>query len=178
MRLERSKELRAKLLDGDRSNAVLTRNMAEALYRLGNLSDREGKQKMALASFEAASKLGQQLVDEDPKNDRRLMELMAALAHVGKVDQAAAIAGRLGTLPNVDNELRVELAGCYAQCARGTPESQSARKADFLFKAMDNLRAAVANGYRDRVYIETEPDLDPLHNRNDFRALVASIQPR
>ena len=68
--------------------AVLTRNVAEALYRLGNLSDREGKQKMALASFEAASKLGQQLVDQDPQNDKRRMELMIDLAHVGQIEKS------------------------------------------------------------------------------------------
>ena len=177
-RLERGKELRAALLQADPRNAILRRNLVISFCYLGSLGDREGNKKFASESFEAARKLGQQLVDEDPKNDRRLMELMAALAHVGKVDQAAAIADRLGTLPNVDNELRVELAGCYAQCARSTPESQSARRADFLLRAMDNLRAAVSNGFRDRVYIQTEPDLDPLRGRSDFRALIASIQPK
>jgi tetratricopeptide (TPR) repeat protein/tRNA A-37 threonylcarbamoyl transferase component Bud32 len=176
MRLERSKELRAKLLDGDRSNAVLTRNMAEALYRLGNLSDREGKQKMALASFEAASKLGQQLVDQDPQNDKRRMELMIDLAHVGQIEKASTIAGQLGAEPNLDNELRVQIARCYAQCARSAPDSQAALKQGFLLKAMESLHEAVANGFRDRVNLQTEPDLDPLHSRSDFQALVAGIQ--
>jgi tetratricopeptide (TPR) repeat protein/tRNA A-37 threonylcarbamoyl transferase component Bud32 len=176
--LERSKEIRATLLATDPQNAMAKRNLAISFYFLGSLGDRERNQKFASESFEAARKLGQQLVDEDPKNDRRLMELMAALAHVGQIDKAIAIADRLGTLPNVDNELRVELAGCYTQCARGTPESQSARKAGFLLKAMDNLRAAVANGFRDPVFLETQPDLDPLHSRADFRALIASIQPK
>jgi tetratricopeptide (TPR) repeat protein/tRNA A-37 threonylcarbamoyl transferase component Bud32 len=176
-RLEWSKELRAKLLDGDRGNAVFKDNLADILYRLGSLSDREGKQKMALESFETASKLGQQLVDQDPQNDKRLMELMIELAHVGQIEKAAAIAGQLSTEPNLDNELRVQIARCYAQCARSAPASHAALKEGFLLKAMEGLRAAVSNGFRDRVSLETEPDLDPLHSRSDFQALVAGIQP-
>jgi tetratricopeptide (TPR) repeat protein/tRNA A-37 threonylcarbamoyl transferase component Bud32 len=177
-RLERGKELHAAVVQADPRNAVLRRNLAASFYLLGSLGDREGNQKFASESFEAARKLGQQLVDEDPKNDRRLMELMRELAHVGQVEKAAAIAGQLAAIPNVDNELRVELARCYVQCARNAAGSQSARKADFLLKAMENLRTAVSNGYRDRVSIETEPDLDPLHRRSDFRELIASIQPK
>jgi tetratricopeptide (TPR) repeat protein len=150
--------------------------MAEALYRLGNLNDREGKQKMALASFEAASKLGQQLVDQDPQNDKRRMELMIDLAHVGQIEKATTIAGQLGAEPNLDNELRVQIARCYAQCARSAPDSQAALKQGFLLKAMESLHEAVANGFRDRVNLQTEPDLDPLHSRSDFQALVAGIQ--
>jgi tetratricopeptide (TPR) repeat protein len=150
--------------------------LADVNAEIGNLGDREGNQKFASQSFAAATNLGQQLVDADPQNARRLMELMRYLAHVGQVDKAAAIAAKLGAVPNVDNELHVELAQCYAQCARSARASQAARKEDFLLKAIENLRAAVANGFRDRVILETEPDLDPLHTRDDFRTLVASIK--
>ncbi len=177
-RLERSRELRADLVERDPRNAVWKRNLATSLYTLGNLGDREGNKKAALDSFEAARRLSQQLVDDDPHNDKRSMELMLRLAHVGQIDEAAAIAARLSAIANVDNELRVEIARCYAQCARSAPESQAARKAGFLLNAMENLRAAVANGYRNRVTLETEPDLDPLRARTDFQALVAGIPSR
>ena len=177
-RLERSRELRAALVQADPRNVALRRNLAISFYRLGSVGDREGNQKFALESFQAASKLSQQLVDEDPHNDRRRMELMVELAHLGQIDKAAVIAGQLAAIPNADNELRVELAQCYVQCARNAPAGLAARKEGFLLKAMENLRAAVANGFRDRVALETEPDLDPLHTRNDFRALVTNIQPK
>lgn len=177
-RFERARELRAALVQADPRNVALRRNLAMSFYLLGSLGDREGNEKSALESFEAARKLGQQLVDADPQNDKRLMELMEQLAHVGQIDKAVAIIGRLSAVPIQDNELRVEIARCYAQCARNATGSQAARKEEFKLKAMENLRAAVANGFRDRVTLETEPDLDPLHNRDDFRALVASIQPR
>ena len=41
---------------------------------------------------------------------------------------------------------------------------------------MQALRAAVANGYHDRVSLDTEPYLDPLRTRDDFRALVAGLR--
>ena len=175
-RFERARELRAALVQADPRKAVLRRNLAMSFYYLGCLGDREGNLKFASESFQAARKIGQQLVDEDPHNDRRLMELMVELAHVGQIDKAVAIIGQLSAVPVQDNELRVEIAGCYAQCARSASGSQAARKDGFLLKAMENLRAAVSNGFRDRVALETEPDLDPLHTRDDFRALVASIQ--
>jgi tetratricopeptide (TPR) repeat protein/tRNA A-37 threonylcarbamoyl transferase component Bud32 len=177
-RLERSREIRTALVKADPRNAVLRRNLAMALYLLGNLGDREGNQKFALGSFEAARKLGQELVDEDPHNDKRLMELMEQLAHVGQIDKAVGIIQQLSAVPVQDNELRLQIARCYAQCARNAPDSQAARKEDFLLKAVESLRAAVANGFRDSVTLQTEPDLDPLRARNDFRALVAGIQPR
>jgi tetratricopeptide (TPR) repeat protein/tRNA A-37 threonylcarbamoyl transferase component Bud32 len=177
-RFERSKELRAALVQADPRNAMLRRKLAMSFYRLGSVGDLEGNKKSALESFEAARKLGQQLVDEDPQNDKRLMELMEQLAHVGQIDKAVAIIGQLSAVPVQDNELRVEIARCYAQSARTATGSQAARKEEFLLAAMESLRAAVANGFRDPVTLETEPDLDPLRTRNDFRALVASIQPK
>ncbi len=36
-------------------------------------------------------------------------------------------------------------------------------------------RAAIRDGFRDRVYLETEPDLDPLRGRDDFKGLLREI---
>jgi hypothetical protein len=103
------------------------------------------------------------------------MELMTSLAHVGQIDKAAGIADRFSAGPRLDNELRLEIARCYAQCARGAQDGQAARKAGFQLKAIEVLRAAVANGFRDRVDLDTEPDLDPLRSREDFQSLVAKL---
>jgi hypothetical protein len=104
------------------------------------------------------------------------MELMRSLAHVGQIDKAAGIADRFSAGPKLDNELRLDIAQCYAQCARRVPDGQAARKAGFQLKGIEVLRAAVANGFRDRVSLETEPDLDPLRTREDFQALIAKLR--
>ena len=93
-RLERSRELRAALVEGDGRNAVWKRDLAISLYRLGSLCDREKNEKAALEAFEASRTLSQQLVDDDPHNDKRLMELMKVLSHTGQIEKAVGIADR------------------------------------------------------------------------------------
>ena len=43
-------------------------------------------------------------------------------------------------------------------------------------KAMKALRAAVKDGYRDRGYLEGEPDFAPLRDRGDYKALLEEVR--
>ena len=65
--------------------------------------------------------------------------------------------------------LRAVAAGCHTDT--GEPEKASA-DAD---RAMAWLRKAVAAGYRNRVEILGESDLDPLRGRADFKELLGTI---
>ena len=103
--------------------------------------------------------------------DGKLLKLAESIFNIEKM------ADRLGAGPNVDNELRVALARCYAQCARATPPEKSEQAQTFLVKAVETLRTAVQEGYRDRVTLEVEPDLDPLRGLEAFRTLVAGVRP-
>ena len=85
-------------------------------------------------------KLSQQLVDEDPHNDKRSMELMTSLAHVGQIDKAAGIADRFNAGPRLDNELRLEIARCYAQCARGAQDGQARNGVEYAVTSSSALR--------------------------------------
>jgi serine/threonine protein kinase/tetratricopeptide (TPR) repeat protein len=174
-RLEKCKEIRESLVKQDDKNALLKRDLAIVLYRLGSLADREKDEKAATTAFEAAREIEEKLVSQDPTNDRRLLELMQSLAHVGQVDRAAEIADRMIAGPRADNELRIVVAGTYAQCARHTPAAQGEKALAFRVKAVEAVRAAVREGYRDRAYLEDEPDLDPVRDREDFRKLVAEV---
>ncbi len=177
-RLQKSRDLRAGLAGGDEKNTIYRRNLAVSLYRLGNLADRENNPRAAAEAFEASRSISQGLVDLDEHNDKRLYELMPTLAHTGKVDAAAEIADRFGAGPNLDNELRLEIARCYAQCARHTPPDQAEKSQTFLVKAVATLRKAIDDGFKDYVYVESEPDLDPLRSRDDFKGLLAKISPK
>jgi tetratricopeptide (TPR) repeat protein len=174
-RLERCKEIRESLVKADDKNALFKRDLAIVLYRLGNLADREKNEKAAIEAFETAREIEDKLVSEDPVNEKRLLELMKSLAHVGQVDRAAGIADRMIAGPNTDNELRIDIARTYAQCARHTPAAQGAKARTFQVKAVEAIRSAVREGFRDRVYLEDEPDLDPIRNRDDFQKLVAEV---
>ena len=120
-RLEKCKEIRESLVKADDKNALFKRDLAIVLYRLGNLADREKDEKAAIEAFETAREIEEKLVSEDPVNEKRLLELMKSLAHVGQVDRAAGIADRMIAGPHADNELRIDIARTYAQCARPRP---------------------------------------------------------
>ena len=175
--LERCRELRAALVEADPKNAIFRRNLGIALYRLGSLADREKNEKAAAEVFETTRKIQQKLVDEDQHNDKRQNELMRTLAQVGQVDKAAEIADRLNAGPNADNEQRLDIARAYAQCARHTPAAQAEKAQTFQVKAVETLRKAVESGFKDYVYMGTEPDLDPIKGRDDFKTLLTRITP-
>jgi hypothetical protein len=174
-RLERSRELRAALVESDPRNVIWSRDLAIALVRLGDLALREKNESGARQMFQAALQLQQKIVDGDPKNEKRQMELMRMLAGAGQAAKAAEIADRLSAGSNPDNELRVEVAQCFALCARA--DNPVALQQTYMRKAIESLRAALANGYRDRVYLETEPELDSLRTNPDFHSLLAGLLP-
>ena len=110
-------------------------------------------------------------------NDRRQTELMLALAHAGQTARALELADHSSAGPNVDREQRIFLACCYAQVARATPSDNAAQIHTGLVKAVGAVRAAVGEGFRDRVYLETEPDLEPIRNRDDLKQILGEIRP-
>ena len=94
---------------------------------------------------------------------------------MGEVDEAVETADSLASRPKVDPELQIELARCYAIASRTLPGQDSRRVEALRLRAMDCLRSAVKDGYRDRGYLGAEPDLGPLREREDFRTLLEGI---
>ena len=45
----------------------------------------------------------------------------------------------------------------------------------YVVKAIEALKQAVAAGYRDKVNLETEPDLDGIRKLEEFQKLVKGI---
>jgi tetratricopeptide (TPR) repeat protein/tRNA A-37 threonylcarbamoyl transferase component Bud32 len=168
-------KLYEEIAKADARNVFYQRNLSKALYRIGDLDLAEKKPDDARSRFDAAQKIRAALVEISKENDRRQMELMLTQAQVGQVDAALATADRLAVGPKVDSELRMDLARCYAIASRTLPEREAERAETLRVKAMEALRAAVKDGYRDRGYLEGEPDFEPLRGREDFKALLAEI---
>ena len=175
--LERSRDRRKDVVDREPRNVLLSHDLGLTLYRLGNLADLENDADLARRLYEASLKIREDLAKISEANDRRQTELMLALAHAGQTARALELADRLSAGPNVDREQRVFLAGCYAQVARATPANKVEQVQTALVKAVDAVRTAVREGFRDRVYLETEPDLEPIRTRDDFKQIVAEIRP-
>ena len=62
------------------------------------------------------------------------------------------------------------MARCFAQCS-GAADDPEVKKG-YAETAIAALAAAIAQGYRDAVYLESEPDLDPVRGREDFKSLI------
>ena len=175
--LEKSRDRRKDLVDREPRNVLLGRDLGLTWYRLGNLADLEKDADGARRLYGASLKIREDLARISEGNDRRQAELMLALAHVGQTARALELADRFSAGPNVDREQRIVLASCYAQVARITPPEQAEQAQTALVKAVGAVRAAVREGFRDRVYLETEPDLEPIRKRDDFRQILGEIRP-
>ncbi len=175
--LEKSRDRRKDLVEREPRNVLLGRDLGLTWYRLGNLADLEKDADGARHLYEASLKIREDLAKISEGNDRRQTELMLALAHVGETARALELADRFSVGPNVDREQRIFLACCYAQVARATVPGKAEQVQTALVKAIGAVRAAVREGFRDRVYLETEPDLEPIRGRDDFKQILGEIRP-
>jgi hypothetical protein len=162
------------LVETDAENALYQRDLGLAHYRLGNLALRRGDHRAADEQFGLSLEVRQSLADKDPANDRRQMELMLALAHCKQHVRAAEMAAAFRQKPEVDNELLLDVARAYAQCAAAAGEDSQAET--YLQQAYAAVAAAVDEGYKDAVYLEAEVDFDPLRTHEGFQALVARLR--
>jgi tetratricopeptide (TPR) repeat protein len=114
-----------------------------------------------------------------------LTERAAALTRLGRPADAAATAEKMRELKPQGGANLYNVACAYALCASavgaGKPadalaaEEKTAR-ADYVARAVKELRAAADHGFRDVAHIEADPDLDALHQEAGYRALVAELK--
>jgi tetratricopeptide (TPR) repeat protein len=172
--LERCREIRKALVDADPRNAISRRNLATVLYPLAVVAELQKNAKGARELLESARELQQKLVNDDRENLKRQYELMKTLARLGQVPLAVEIADRLAAGVNVDNEMLLEIAYTYAQCAR---HAQGGTADAHLTSTVAAVGKAIANGFNDHVTLSVEPDLEPVRGRADFKALLAKLAP-
>jgi serine/threonine-protein kinase len=173
IQLEQALECHRKLVALDGDVIEYQSGLAAAFSRLGLLETKEGNSDAARARFEDSRTIYQRIADIDPSNHLRQRELMLAVARCGDRPRAVAIAETLHA-DRADPELLVDLARCYAICS-AIPSEDPATGESYARRALGALREACTAGYRDRISILTDPDLDHLHDRPGFAALTESI---
>jgi tetratricopeptide (TPR) repeat protein len=166
--------------EGSGAKRLLARNH----YRLAVACERLGEQGEADRHFAACLREREALA-QDPKlknNVSFLIDLMIARARSGPYEEAARVAERLRKQFPKNNVVLFQVACCYALCSpavtRGkSPGEVSAtereRQEGYASEAVAVLRQMLANGYRDVRELQTDPDLDPLRSRADFRDVLA-----
>jgi tetratricopeptide (TPR) repeat protein len=158
----------------DPHNAQYQRDLGLAHYRLGNLAVRRGDTSASDEHFSKALEIRQALAEKDTANDRRQIELMLSLAHCKYHEGAARLAAHYRHQADSDNELLLEIARTYAQCAAASEDAAQGQR--YRQQAIEAITAAVDRGYKDAVYLESEVDFDPLQSDESFQALIARVR--
>jgi hypothetical protein len=123
-------------------------------------------------------------VTGDPNFRRRAAyaEVVRALEGVGKHADAARAAQEYAREFPDEPEVAYHAAGHIARCvplAERDPKLSAAERQkaadEYGRLAVQQLRAAVAAGYRDVKHMQADRDLDPLRGRQDFRDLLAEL---
>lgn len=148
-----------------RTSAMAHYRLAQWNHELGN-ADWEKSAQRALEIRRA-----KQVMDKN--NDRFKIELMLSEAQIGDVAKADVLAGELPKLPNVDNELLVEIARSYAMIA--SRDSDASEKHSHLEKAKALINRAIQQNYRDRLYLIEEVDLRPMRDSGIMDEVIAGM---
>ena len=111
---------------------------------------------------------------DDPKSDRRAIELLLVRARTADHRAVAEDADLVAQKPELDREVLVELAQCYSQLAASRPADAAPRR-QYLNRALDLIGRAVAKGYTDAVVLQTDPDLDAVREAAGFRDVLATV---
>ncbi len=161
------------LKTADPENIVYRSELVAVLGRLGRLEETEKKPEAAHAAFEEAYRLAKENLEIDETSELRRASLAKLPPRVGQVELAVEMADRLAAGLKVDNEIWVELACCYALSARAQP----ARAKECEEKAINAVESAIKGGFRDKIALKVEPDLDPIRQRKEFQDALGIITP-
>jgi tetratricopeptide (TPR) repeat protein len=147
--------------------------LASALNRAAVAAERSGEGPTAEAMFREILAIRRKVLAKDPANDRRQMELMTALARCGEHAEAVQMAEKLSA-GKKDPELLFEIGRAYSQCATAKG-ADAATRDRYKRQAMSVIEEAVKLGYKDRVALQTEPDLEPVRDLAGYKDILAAV---
>ncbi len=159
------------LLADDPAGVAFRRTVSVALYRLSQWR-RELNQGDAESPLKQCLSIRQTLADNEPNNDRRQLDLMLVLARSGDSVKSLEIAGKYIAQTQRDNEMLIEITRALAQVSLVTENDAEQKR--LRSRAIDILKTAVQNGFRDKVFLQGELDLKPLHDLSDFQSLASA----
>jgi serine/threonine protein kinase len=191
---EKALAIRQKLADTNPAVTQFQRDLAGSHYSIGFLLSTTGKPTKALASYERALAIFQRLADANPTVTQ--FQDALALSHntiglllsaAGKPAEALAAHGKAleirqklaDTNPAVTQYQNNLADSHYSKAcilARFFPRADgSLETARYADEAMASLTKAVTAGWKNAAHTASDPDLAPLHGRDDFRRLVAGL---
>jgi tetratricopeptide (TPR) repeat protein len=191
---EQARAIQEKLAEANPNVTLILAQLAKNLERIGSLLVQTGKPGEALASQEKSLAIRRRLAEANPSVTDLQLDLAQSLARVGRLKQQAGRAAeaaalfeqfrqtvaaleQLPTLYPVDLYnlacSHAILASVAAEPGSGLTTDERQTEAD---RAIQWLRRAIAAGYRKVNLIQTDPDLEPLRSRPDFRLLMMDLE--
>ena len=163
-------ELYAAILKEEPERLDFRRLVAANQYRLGVVATDPAK---AAAAFAECLKLREELAKTDPKDTQAKIEYALALGRAGKAVEAEKQADELLKMGEKDRRILFQTACAFSVAAGGTKDdATAARCKDRAFEVLGSLIAA---GWKDRVALETDPDLDAVRPDKRFAELLTKV---
>jgi serine/threonine protein kinase len=162
--------------------------VSQAHYCVGCGASREGDKKTAQHHFQESLKIREEIYREGKEKgllDRIAQTtLMLSLARCGEHERAVAMAEEMR--PNVDIRVLAEEISCtYGLCMAVierdrkldelTPDERKLRD-HYHDMAIAAIREGVSKGYDTVIYLEADPDMDPLLALPEFRAWLSEFK--
>src|SRR5262249_965412 len=152
-------------------NEQIKKHLSRATYILGTAYLRLQNQDLAAKTYAQALQMRRAVAEKDPANLPKQKDYMANLARCGQTRAAARKAEEIRKKSPQDVDTLLNLMRCYALCtmavsgpdARETPAvAETKLREEYAASAASCLEQAVANGFRNVVDIETDPDVDVI----------------
>jgi tetratricopeptide (TPR) repeat protein len=178
------------LVKGDPKNEENKKHLSRATYLLGTAYLRLHNTKLAEENYAKALQMRRALAEKDAANFPKQKDYMVNLARCGFHEAAAKKAEEIHKKSPKDVDTLLNLMRCYALCSAAAgdqdektiPTAEKAKLRDtYAASAASCLKQATANGFRNVVDVETDPDIDAIRNYPAFQhaldKLRESVQP-
>ena len=170
--------------NADPDNLGLKRELAHLSYRMGYVAEqlaanaplgRAGLRNVSRGYYAECLALRQDLAKADPRDTHLQIDVLVALGRLGRTADVRKGADALLKAHPDDRFVLFQTACALAivsGCGNG-PEVPECRK-----QALGVLARLVDNGWKDRVALETDPDLEAVRGADEFKTLVAKLPKR
>jgi serine/threonine-protein kinase len=170
------------LVKADPKNEENKKHLSRATYLLGTAYLRLHNTKLAAENYAKALQMRRALAERDFANAPKQKDYMVNLARCGFPEAAVKMAEEIHQKSPRDVDTLLNLMRCYALCSAAsagpaTPTAEQAKARDtYAARAANCLEQAIANGSRNVVDVETDPDIDTIRTYPAFKHALDKLR--
>ena len=164
---EAAEKLAAILVKDDPDHLGYRRLDAAIAYRFGVIATGDEAKEYFAKSLE----LRRQVANADPKDTQGSIELMLALGRAGETPEAVKMAEALLNQAGKDRRILFQSACGFSVAAGGAKAGQD----EMMNRAITVLTDLIGTGWKDRIALETDPDLVAARKDQRFAKLIEKL---